>query len=52
MGGFVESRVRQLVVRLANLPFSAVRPHPITTTIKITHGIQDGGQLVLQHLLV
>jgi poly(A) polymerase Pap1 len=26
--GFVESRVRQLVVRLGYLPFSAVRPHP------------------------
>ena len=46
--GFVESRVRQLVVRLANLPFSAVRPHP-----KVLHddknnaaASKDGGQLV------
>lgn len=46
--GFVESRVRQLVVRLANLPFSAVRPHP-----KVLHddknnaaASKEGGQLV------
>ena len=46
--GFVESRVRQLVVRLANLPFSAVRPHP-----KVLHddehnalASKEGGQLI------
>ena len=46
--GFVESRVRQLVVRLANLPFSAVSPHP-----KVLHddknnaaASKEGGQLV------